>query len=80
MQWNDWPIVCWTLSTLLCLLGRRWMDAITSACFAVFVGFDKLPPAIPRQLKYPFLLIGVVIVVTQVLKEYGKYKKSLAGR
>lgn len=80
MQWNDWPIVCWTLSTFLCLLGRRWMDAITSACFAVFVSFDKLPAAIPRQLKYPFLVIGVVIVVTQVLKEYGKYKKSLAGR
>jgi uncharacterized membrane protein YhaH (DUF805 family) len=78
MHWNDWPIVCWALSTLLCLLGRRWIDAISSACFASFMIFDSmLPTTIPWQLKYTFLVIGVILVVSQVLKEYSQYKKSL---
>lgn len=78
MQWNDWPIVCWVLSTFLCLLGRRWIDATLSACFAVFLIFDRLLPTLgPWQLKYAFALIGTVLVVFQVAKEYRRYKRSL---
>jgi len=81
MHWNDWPVVCFALSTLLCLWGRRWRDAITSACFTAFVVFDRLlPTAVPEQMKYTFAVIGVMLVVTGVMKEYNRYKKNLVAR
>ena len=81
MHWNDWPTVCWALSTLLCLAGRRWMDATWSACFAVSSVLDAMPPAAdPWQLKYAFAVIGATIVVYQIMKEYGRYKKGLGAR
>ncbi|WP_036214040.1 hypothetical protein [Massilia alkalitolerans] len=81
MHWNDWPIVCWTLSTLLCLAGRRWTDAFCSACFAVYTSLDRMPPAAaPAQLKWAFALAGAAVVVVQVMKEYRRYRNSLAVR
>lgn len=80
MHWNDWPIVCWTLSTLLCLLGKRWMDAFSSACFAVFTIFDRvLPTAVPGQLKWLFFLVGVICTASQVAQTYRKYKERLVA-
>lgn len=80
MQWNDWLIVCWTLSTFLCLLGRRWKDATSSACFAVFLVFDgMLATVVPWQLTYAFLLAGASLVVHDVLKTYRRYKESLGA-
>jgi hypothetical protein len=81
MNWSDWPIACWALSTLLCVCTRRWTDATVSACFAVHMLLDRWPPAaIPAQLKYVFLLAGVAIVVVQLTKEYRRYKESLLTR
>lgn len=81
MHWNDWPLMCWVLSTLLCLLGRRWRDAIASACFALFMIFDTvLPTAVPWQLKWAFAVAGVTLVLSQVAKEYIAYQKKLAAR
>jgi len=81
MHWNDWPIVCWTLATLLCLLKRRWIDAFSSACFAAFMIFDGMSPtAVPAQLKWIFFLTGAIVIASQVTKEYRNYKESLAAR
>ena len=81
MHWNDWPMVCLTLSALLALLSRRWMDAAWSACFAVFLLFDKvLPTAVPWQLKYAFLLVGVLLIASQFAGTYRRYKHSLDAR
>lgn len=81
MDWNDLPFVCFTLSTLLCLVGRRWIDAGSSACFAAFTMFDRiLPQMVPSPLKWAFAVVGAVLVVSQVAKEYRNYKKSLAAR
>jgi hypothetical protein len=78
MHWNGWPVVLFALSTLACLLRRRWWDAVTSACFTAFVVFDRLlPNALPEQLKYSFAVMGAVLVVTGVMNEYDRYKKSL---
>lgn len=78
MHWNDWPIVCWILSTLLCLWARRWIDALASACFAVFMILDRLlPTTVPAQVKWTFCIVGAAVVVSQVAKEYAKYKKGL---
>jgi hypothetical protein len=81
MHWNDWPFLCWALSSLISLLGRRWIDAIWSACFAVFLVFDRLSPAfIPSQLKYIFLVVGVMLVAYQVGKNYSHYRKRFVVR
>ena len=81
MHWNDWPMVCLALSALLALLSRRWMDAAWSACFAAFLLFDKvLPTAVPWQLKYAFLLVGVLLIASQVAGTYRRYKHSLDAR
>ncbi len=81
MHWNDWPMACLALSALLALLSRRWMDAASSACFAIFLLFDKvLPTAVPWQLKYAFLLVGVLLVASQVAGTYRRYKQSLDAR
>jgi uncharacterized membrane protein YhaH (DUF805 family) len=81
MHLNDWPIVCLTISTLLALLARRWIDAGWAACFAIFMIFDRiLPAAIPGKLKYAFLGIGVILIAFQVAKNYSRYKKSLVAR
>jgi len=81
MHWNDWPIVCLALSTLLALLSRRWTDAAWAACFAAFMLFDRvLPDAVPWQLKYAFLIIGVLLIAFQVAGTYRRYKGSLDAR
>lgn len=81
MTWNDWPIACWAMSTLLCLLTRRWFDATWSACFAVFMVFDRwLPTALPLQLHYVFLGAGLLLVVAEVMAQYRRYKKSLPSQ
>jgi len=81
MNWNDLPLVCWTISTLLCLMTRRWYDASWSACLAVFEMFDRwLPDALPLQLHYVFLGAGVLLVVAEVMTQHRRYKKSLLGR
>ncbi|QNA88014.1 hypothetical protein G4G28_05110 [Massilia sp. Dwa41.01b] len=81
MDWNDWPVVLWIAATFMSLLRRRWMDATWSACFAAFVVFDRLlPTAIPAPLKYMFLIVGVALVVTEVLKDYARDKKSLVTK
>jgi hypothetical protein len=81
MHWNDWPIVCWTLATLLCLLKRKWTDAFASACFAAFTILDRMSPAaVPAQLKWIFFLIGAIVIASQVAKEYRRYKEGLASR
>lgn len=81
MNWNDWPIVCWAISTLLCLATRRWLDATCSACFAVFLIFDRwLSDAIPLQLHYVFLGAGVLLVVAELMTQYRRYKKSLLSQ
>lgn len=81
MNWNDWPIACWAMSTLLCLLTRRWFDATWSACFAVFMVFDRwLPTALPLQLHYVFLGAGVLLVVAEVMTQYRRYRKSLISQ
>lgn len=83
MHWSYWPIVCLTLSSIpLCLLGRRWIDAFSAACFAAFFVFDRiLPNAVPEQLKRILLVICLIVLAYhayQVVKEYRKYKESLA--
>ncbi|MFC4929660.1 hypothetical protein [Massilia sp. GCM10023247] len=80
MHWSDWPIVCLALFSIpLCLLGRRWIEAFWTACFAAFLVFDRiLPTAVPEQLKRSIFVIGFIAVVYQVMKEYRKYKESLA--
>jgi hypothetical protein len=81
MNWNDWPIVCWAIATLLSLWLRRWIDAVWSACFLVFTVFDRMPPAtIPwqSQVKYSFFGIGAMLIALQVGKQYRRYKKSLS--
>lgn len=81
MHWNDWPIVCWTLATILCLLKRRWVDAFWSACFAAFTMFDRMSPtAVPAPLKWMVFLVGAIVVASQVAKEYRKYKESVVAR
>ena len=81
MHWNDWPIVYWTLATLLCVLKRRWIDAFSSACFAAFMISDRMSPtAVPAQLKWIFFLVGAIVIAFQVTKEYRKYKGSLVAR
>ncbi|MEW6373751.1 MAG: hypothetical protein AB1584_22790 [Pseudomonadota bacterium] len=43
--------------------------------------FDTvLPTAVPWQLKWAFAVAGVVLVVSQVAKEYIAYQKKLAAR
>jgi uncharacterized membrane protein YhaH (DUF805 family) len=80
MHWNDWPIICWTFSTLLCLLGRRWIDTFSSACFAVFMIFDRILPTMAlRQLKWIFFVIGVIVIASQIAKAYRKYKEGLTA-
>jgi uncharacterized membrane protein YhaH (DUF805 family) len=77
MHLNDWPILCLTISTLLALLARRWIDAGWAACFAIFLIYDRiLPTAIPGELKYAFLGVGVILIASQVAKNYHQYKKS----
>lgn len=65
----------------LCLLGRRWIDAFSAACFAAFFVFDRiLPNAVPEQLKRIFLVICLIVLVYhayQVVKECRNYKESL---
>jgi uncharacterized membrane protein YhaH (DUF805 family) len=81
MNWNDWPIPCWIISTLLSLWLRRWIDAVWSACLLVFLVFDRMPPAtIPwqSQVKFTFLGLSVLLIAFQVGKEYRRYKKSLS--
>lgn len=81
MNWNDWPLACCAMSTLLCLLTRRWYDASWSACFAMFMVFDQwLPTALPLQLHYVFLGAGVLLVVAEVMTQYRRYKKSLPSQ
>jgi hypothetical protein len=81
MHWTDWPVVCWTLATLLSLLKRRWIDAFSSACFAAFTMLDRMAPtAAPTQLKWVFFLVGAIVIASQVAKEYRTYKESLAAR
>ena len=81
MNWIDWPLVCRAISTLLCLATRRWFDASWSACFAVFMIFDRwLPTALPLQLHYVFLGAGVLLVVAEVMTQHRRYKKNLLGR
>jgi uncharacterized membrane protein YhaH (DUF805 family) len=81
MHWNYWPIVFLGISMLFALAARRWIDASWAACFAVFMVFDRmLPTAIPWQLKYTFLGVGVILIAAQVVKNYSRYKKSLLAR
>lgn len=81
MHWNDWPIVCLTISMLFALLARRWIDATWTACFAAFLIFDRmLSNESFGQLKYVLLGIGVILVASQVAKNFGRYKKSLVAR
>jgi hypothetical protein len=81
MHWNDWPIVCLTISMLLALLARRWIDASWTACFAAFLVFDRMwPTSVSWQLKYVFFGIGVILVASQVAKNYGRFKKGLVAR
>jgi len=57
------------------------MDALSSACFVLFTIFDRiLPTAVPRQLRWVFLLIGVIIIATEVEKKYRKYKGGVTAR
>ena len=81
MQRNDWILACWILSTLLCLIGRRWLDASWPACFAVFMILDRMPPTtLPAQLKYVFLVIGLVLVFFAIFRNYARYKEKLAAK
>lgn len=81
MHWNDWPIACWIISTLLCLLGRRWIDALVSACLVIITIFERISPAsVPIQLKWIYIFIGIIIITTEVAKKYRKYKDGLAAR
>lgn len=79
MQLNDWPIAYGIISTLMSLWRQRWIDASWSACFAAYLTFTMtFPDAIPWQLTYLFLLLGVGLVGYQIIKDYKRYKKSLA--
>jgi uncharacterized membrane protein YhaH (DUF805 family) len=81
MHWNDLITVCWALPALMSLKARRWIDASWAACFAVFMVLDRMFPAtMPGQVKYVFLIIGVLLIVCQVGKKYRQYKKSLLAR
>jgi hypothetical protein len=81
MEQNDWILACWILSTLLCLLGRRWLDASPPACFAVFMILDRVPPTtIPPRLKYVFLVIGLAFIFFDIFRNYARYKKKLAAK
>jgi len=80
MTWNDLPIVCWGLSTFICLVRRQWLDAIWPACFGIFMTLDRYFPSSAPWLKYGFFIVGAILVISQVMKEYGKFKKSLIGR
>lgn len=82
MQWNnDLLIAGWALSTLLCLLRRQWVDASWSGCFAVSVVLNKMSPTpATEQLTHAFFIIGAILVVYQVMKEYRRYKKNPVAR
>lgn len=80
MTWYDLPIICWALSTLICLVRRQWIDATSSACFCVFSILDRYFSTFIPWLKYGFLVVGAALVVSQVMTDYGKYKKSLLNR
>lgn len=80
MTWNDLPIICWALSTLSCLVRRQCINATWSACFGVFLILDRYLATSVPWLKYGFFVVGAALVVSQVMKDYGKYKKSLANR
>lgn len=41
---------------------------------------DRFVPTVMWQVKYAFALIGAGLVVSQVLKEYKRYKDGLAAR
>ena len=77
MHWTDWPIACWTISTLIALWSRRWMDAGSCACFALFMMLDRMAPGIDGGLlKYAVLVLGVVLTGCQVARGYALYKKG----
>ncbi|MCD2516252.1 hypothetical protein LQ564_07970 [Massilia sp. G4R7] len=80
MTWNDLPIVCWALSTLICLARRQWIDATWSACFGIFMLMDRYFPTSSPWLRYGFFVAGAALVVSRVMKDDGKYKKSLVDR
>jgi len=81
MHWNDWIIVCWTLSTLFELRKRRWISAAWSACFAMFGIVDRMPSAtLSEPLKYGFLVIGASLVAYEIARKYRQHKKSMVAR
>jgi hypothetical protein len=80
MHWNDWIIICWTISALFALRKRHWIDATWSACFAAFGIVDRMPPAaLTSPLKYSFLAAGALLVAYQVGRSYNQYKKSMTA-
>jgi hypothetical protein len=77
MHWTDWLIVCWTISTLIALWSRRWMDAGWCACFALFMTLDRMAAgSAAGPLKYVFLALGVVMIGFQVARRYAVYRKG----
>lgn len=81
MFWVDLFIACLIISPIMSLCRRRWLDATSFGCFAVFAILDRtLADTSLGQLKYLFLVIGVAIVVFEVLREYARYKKKLADQ
>jgi uncharacterized membrane protein YhaH (DUF805 family) len=77
MYWTYWLTACWTISTLIALRSRRWMDAGWCACFALFTLLDRMAPGTDGgPLKYAFLVLGVVLSGCQVARQYARYKKG----
>ncbi len=81
MHWNDWIVVCWTISTLFELRKRHWINATWSACFAAFGIVDRMQPAVfTSPLKYGFLAAGALLVAWQIGKSYSQYKDATTVR
>jgi hypothetical protein len=79
MHWNDWMVICWTISTLFELRKRHWTSAAWSACFAAFAIVDRFPPPVfASPLKYSFLAIGALLIAFEIATTYRRYKKGLA--
>lgn len=45
MHWNDWILICWTISIFFELRKQHWISAAWSACLTAFSIVDRLPPA-----------------------------------
>ena len=77
MDWTDWPIACWSLSTLIALWLQRWTEAGSCACFALYMLLDRMgPPAGGGPPKYVFLALGAGLIGYQAARRYARYKKG----